>query len=156
MNPIDGYFRDFLFSPQNAGPRAAGIQAHIVDANFYFINIENPTEEPITMPRKIRLGVVTDYKEEGCYYTESDNASLAVQPPSQPGCTRAIPETILPNGVTVYGACGACSQIQAVVERYPDLWTDTGTSVQMPKEEYLSIPLVEDWQSKGSPPRFAR
>ena len=55
--PVD---RDLLFAPLNS-PTNAGIQAHLVDAEFYFVNVENPTEDPLVIPRKMRLGIITDY-----------------------------------------------------------------------------------------------
>ena len=146
--PVD---RDLLFAPLNS-PTNAGIQAHLVDAEFYFVNVENPTEDPLVIPRKMRLGIITDYQEEGCYYVEPENASLAVNPPSSRDPTVEVPETKLPNGVTVYGNNQVYQRIQSLVEKYPNLWKDTGKTADVPESEYMSIPLVDDWQAKG---RFA-
>ena len=72
--------QDFLFQPvlqglnlgQQRGPRA-----HIIDSNFKFVEVQNATDRPVVIPRKIRLGKVIDYKEEGCYAISSEEAHLA-------------------------------------------------------------------------------
>lgn len=36
-------------------------------------------------------------------------------------------------------------RLARVAERYPDLWRDKGTTVRVPEEDHMTIPLVEGW-----------
>ena len=72
--------QDFLFQPvlqglnlgQQEGPRA-----HIIDSNFTFVEIQNATDCPVIIPRKVCLGKVVNYEEKGCYAVSPDKAHLA-------------------------------------------------------------------------------
>lgn len=68
------------------------------------------------------------------------------------------PERKLANGVTIYGASDttmsdsaipdAYTQIKAVVNDYPHLFEDRGNVVDVPKSEWMDIPLLDDWRDK--------
>ena len=57
-------------------------------------------------------------------------------------------ETVLPNGVTVYGTSEAVTQLSAVIEEFAELWHDRGGAVDLPQEDWMHIPLRADWESK--------
>ena len=74
--------------------------------------------------------------------TQSAMLQLQTEPP--------IPETVLPIGVTMYGAQGneAVEKLTQVVNEFPEVWKDTGTFVDIPQEEWMKIPLRSDWESR--------
>ena len=57
-------------------------------------------------------------------------------------------ETVLPNGVTVHGSGEASRRLAAVVTEFADIWVDKGTSVNLPQEDWMRIPLKAGWESK--------
>src|SRR5438477_8984526 len=62
----------------------------------------------------------------------------------------SIPETVLPNGVTIYGTQESepVHKLTQVVSEFPKLWEDTGTFVNIPEDEWMRIPLLSDWESR--------
>ena len=60
------------------------------------------------------------------------------------------PETVLPNGITIYGApeSETVHKLTAVMEAFPDLWKDTGKFMDLPQDEWMRIPLRLDWESR--------
>lgn len=58
-------------------------------------------------------------------------------------------EHVLPNGITVYGSSPEeASQIASVAMEFPEIWTDQGTTVDIPEEEWMPIPLKPGVESK--------
>lgn len=53
-------------------------------------------------------------------------------------------EHVMPNGVTIYGTPDVAAAIAAVANDYPEIWTDQGTTVDIPEEEWMPIPLKSD------------
>ena len=47
----------------------------------------------------------------------------------------------LDNGITVYGKLTVAQQLAAVTEKYQDVFTDQGATVDIPEEEWMPIPL---------------
>ena len=58
---------------------------------------------------------------------------------------------MLPNGITVYSTPEVATAITTVASEYPEIWTDQGTTVNIPKEEWMPIPL-----KPGLPPKPTR
>ena len=97
--------------------------------------------------RKMRLGMVTDYDEEGFYLASKDMSSLAVNP-LESARDLSPKETKTPNGITLYGSPAVAAKLQTVIESYPNVWIDSGKAVDVPESEWLRIPLIKDWESK--------
>ena len=72
--------QDFLFQPTaqelKLGPQGR-LRTHVVDSNFTFIEIQNATNQPVALSRKMQLGRITDYKEKGCYAVSTNKTHLA-------------------------------------------------------------------------------
>jgi hypothetical protein len=66
-------------------------------------------------------------------------------------------ETVLPNGVTVYGLEGTLEvqQLADVVNSYPEIFQDSGGFVNIDQSEWMKIPLLDNWQEM-IPKRQAR
>ncbi len=58
-------------------------------------------------------------------------------------------ETVLDNGVKVYGDAVAIKQIANLVAEYPTIWESKGF-VQIPPEKWMTVPLKPSWESKVS------
>ena len=50
-------------------------------------------------------------------------------------------EHVPPNGVTIYGNNDVATAIADVAYQYPEIWTNQGTTVDIPEEEWMPIPL---------------
>ena len=62
----------------------------------------------------------------------------------------ATSETLLPNGVTIFGPTNSPDVIELtkVVKEYPKIWGDTGTSIDVSEDQWMKIPLRDDWESR--------
>lgn len=72
---------------------------------------------------------------------------------STPASTTVDPahEHVLSNGITIYGSTQEeAFQIAAVAMEFPEIWTDQGTTVDIPEEEWMPIPLKPGVDSKPS------
>ena len=59
----------------------------------------------------------------------------------------------MPSGITIYGDDTVAETLASVTAEFPELWGDRGTTAKIPKERYMLIPLVPDWQDKLLPPK---
>jgi hypothetical protein len=113
---------------------------HIADANFSFIQVINQSDKPVTVPRKTRLGVLSDYEDCRAYMFDSDAtldfAQTNMSPRTLPRlrkCDDKSKETKLPNGISVYGDPETTERLRKVIERH-DVWTDHGGYVDIPED----------------------
>ncbi len=167
--------RDFLFEPTGAANLC--LFAHIVDHEMTGVLARNESEHPVQIPKRFCLGSVTEMEYENCFQVEL-STEMAMTPPrrttswikkaaglaavgaaafaatvspnsASPDGTVGRHEMQLPNGVMVYGNPRECQALSDLVDEFPTLWVDQGF-VKVPKEEWMKIPLQENWQSKIS------
>ena len=157
--------RDLLFEPDCLDQLS--VFAHLVDHTMEAVYVQNDTDSPVLIPRNTRVGNVVEYEADGCFAVSCDNGDLAAKPPKRLGwikqglkaflATAAVfhttkePETILPNGVTVYGQGLALTKLSNVVTNNPKVWEDHGNIAKVPEEEWMDIPLLDDWQEQYKP-----
>ncbi|KAL8814451.1 MAG: hypothetical protein Q9191_008550, partial [Dirinaria sp. TL-2023a] len=87
--------RELMFTPYRQtstrfGADGDGILSHIVDANMCAMQVNNISNESVTVARNCRLGTVHEYEKEGCYAAMSEDAHLAAD--------TADPSTIMAGG----------------------------------------------------------
>ncbi len=76
--------RDFIFEPQTLDTLSAYV--YIVDYTVSSVFVRNDTDKPVTLPRRQKLGKVSDYKVTDCYAVDPENYELAIKVPKrQPG-----------------------------------------------------------------------
>ena len=79
----------------------------------------------------------------------SQGAFAMLADEDQHAATKPSPlETVMPNGVTIYGTGEAFDSLAAVASEFADIWTDRGGFVELPEEDWMRIPLKADWESK--------
>lgn len=106
------------------------------------------------LPRQRRVGWFTKaIAMLAATYTaasSSPTATLTVAPRPETAATR--PETVLPNGVTIYGPSNSpnVAELAKAVNDFPKIWNDAGTFANIPKDEWMKIPLRSDWENKIS------
>lgn len=193
--------RDFIFEP--AKHANFTLFSHVVDCNTTQILVRNDSPQPVQIPRRFRVGHVSELNYENCY--QVTDPDLAMRPasgangwfkkaftattmlstaftdisPMKPNTPvpahsdviskvpfqRAVPafpslqvavsndpsryETCLPNGVSLYGNNEEIREYTRLVDEFPSLWIDDGF-IDVPKEQWMTIPLKENWQSKVS------
>ena len=65
----------------------------------------------------------------------------------RPEVTRDKHDITLPNGVTIYGGDNTViNALTEVTKRYQDVWT-ASSFVNVPEEEWMRIPLKDDWET---------
>ncbi|KAJ9405571.1 hypothetical protein DTO045G8_6601 [Paecilomyces variotii] len=145
--------RDFLFEP-GYKQTTVSLTAHVADANFSFVQIDNPTSREWTIPKKTRLGLLHDFDYTSAFLAEPNAGTLASTPPATepqtpPAQTELSPhEQKLPNGVTVYGVKPSTrARFQKVIMQY-DIWRDRGF-VNVPENEWMTIKVTEDWEKEA-------
>ena len=148
--------RDFLFEPECHA--SLTMYCHLIDAGNVGIMVRNDTDSPIQIPRKFKLGNVSEIGFDNYFHVDMPEArDLAKLPPSSSIPTESIPrvishssqsfETQLPNGMMVYGDEHATKAFSDLVDEFPTLWKDEG-SVDVPMDEWMKIPLRSDWESR--------
>ena len=73
--------RDFLFEPQTLDQLSA--YAHVVDHTMSKVFVRNDSDRPIVLPRKQKLGSVTEYDGADCYALKPKNHDLAAKAPKR-------------------------------------------------------------------------
>lgn len=155
--------RDSTFTPEY---KHVTLYNHVVDANFSFVHAINLLDKPVVIPRKVRLGTISDLDEVSAYMAHEDAAELArvdqtnvlrIKPARAIG--EAKPQDIqtkLPNGVTVYGNDTVAVKLAEVVNRYSEVWENPGGFANVPENEWMRVPLIDDWQTKIKAMRLGR
>ena len=77
----------------------------------------------------------------GCAFTAAAS-SLITDPESTPSIAtdlRTNMETVMPNGITVYGDPSAYTRLSTVAETYPNIWNDIGGVIDVPESDWMPI-----------------
>jgi hypothetical protein len=90
---------------------------------------------------------------QGAYNVDSAEHGLAALRPD-PSAADPHLERKHDTGVTIYGEDEVAERLAEVVETYPEMWTDRGTVVDIPEEDYMPLPVVHDWETKVPPPKM--
>jgi RNase H-like domain found in reverse transcriptase/Reverse transcriptase (RNA-dependent DNA polymerase)/Integrase zinc binding domain len=138
--------RDYIFEPSQLN---FALYAHAVDSEFSFVHAQNQTNKPVTIPRATRLGTLAELDLLTAYQVDASAAGLAatIQPsPLKVIGTMTEKTTVTATGATIYGSGDVAKRLETVLQAY-DVWRDKG-QVDIPIENWMRIPLVDDWQSK--------
>ena len=83
--------------------------------------------------------------------------SLQTATSSMPSAASSTPividpslEHVMPSGITAYGPYDDAVRIANVANEFPEIWQDTGTTVDIPEEEWMPIPLKPGADPKPS------
>ena len=105
--------------------------------------LQKPLLKPsATSRQKLQASAERPYPMPHPSAVSQASSAPAIRQPS------AALETVLPNGVTIYGEPNVVAQLAAVVEEFADIWEDKGGSVDLPQEDWIRIPLRSDWETK--------
>lgn len=127
--------------------------AHLISHGTRKVLLRNDSPNAVLIPRKHRLGTVTEVRYEN-YFQAVLNPEAAEVPPKlasdQFNC-RAVAissvdpslETKLPNGIMIYGDEQAVRRISALVADFPTVW-DSSAFVDIPPERWITVPLKDD------------
>ncbi len=55
-------------------------------------------------------------------------------------------EQLYPDGITIYGDAITQQELRSIIDRYSDIWNNKGGTVKIPEKDYMTIPLVQDWE----------
>jgi hypothetical protein len=114
-----------------------------VDANLSFVHAINLSDKPIVIPRKARLGTVSDLEEVNACMAHQDAAEIAradqdsllrikaSHPLGESNPHRA--ERKMPNGVTIYGNDSVATKLADLVNRHPKFGKTPVASLTSPK-----------------------
>ena len=151
--------RDIMFHP--ATKANLTLFTHIVDHQTSKVLVRNTSSKTLCIPRRHKLGYLIDIAYDNCFLTNIQSALYAAtslpssyrplghsdKPPLLP--TNPFLETVLDNGVNVYGDAAAVRQIADLVVEYPTIWESQGF-VQIPLERWMTVPLKPSGESKVS------
>ena len=150
--------RDMLFEPTHAN-----FFAHVVDAQMFWIYANNATSVPIVISAKVKLGNLVECATDGYFLTLLTDANLALRGNQKLAARARLKKVLahhtsiseelkLASGVTVYDSDPeAGRQIAAVADSYPELWVDNGNVADVTEEEWMKIPLINNWQDVYKP-----
>lgn len=151
--------RDFLFHP---APQAnLTLYSHIMDYETSKILVKNASDLSLCEPCRHKLGHLLDMTYENNFLidTRSAYSAASVLPSSHPfsllGAELTLPpadalmETVLENGIRVFGDANVVRQISDLVTEYPSIWESQGF-VQIPPERLVKVPLKPGWEANVS------
>ena len=69
--------RDFIFVPKDA---PVSVFCHMVDSSTGAILVRNESDAPVMLKRNTRLGVFTEFDDDGCFAVEATEYDLALKP----------------------------------------------------------------------------
>ena len=158
--------RDLLFEPDC---RLADAYTSIVDHQLSSIELRNSSDKAVVIPRHTHLGRIVEYEADGCFLANPDLLRAGSKPTNwikssfqtllaataayhiSSGPT-SEPEQRLQNGVTVYrDTPTTVTALTEVTNRYPRLWEDNSNIANVPEDEWMEIPLLDNWKELYKP-----
>ena len=138
------------------------------------IEVRNDSDKAVILPRHTPLGQIVKYEADDCFLANPDlipragsskansrsswikstfqNLLAATAAYHIMSSTTVEPEHLLQNGITVYGSTTtAITALTEVAAHYPKLWEDNGNIANVPEEEWMEIPLLDNWQELYKP-----
>lgn len=138
--------KDYSFHPMKEhrlGPEG-GFFAHVADANLVAVQVRNTSSKPFVVPKNFKIGHLRDYVEEGCYLADPEDRHLAVVSSKIDLRKKISLDTVLPNGVTVYGDSSAVNRITTIVDEYSDIFRTVPGMVDVPQDQWMKINTISD------------
>lgn len=121
--------RDFCF--QSSAHPSFNIYTHLLDYINTNVVICNNSNRHIRLPKKQKLGIVTEIFFQNCFSTKLE-ANIAKTPPTKlvfRDCTGVnifapdlLRKTRLSNSIRVYGVTNVVTQISRLVNEFPSIW----------------------------------
>ncbi|KAH3989747.1 hypothetical protein HBH52_015990 [Parastagonospora nodorum] len=123
--------------------RAAGYTA-FMDSKTPAVLFRNDASTPVTIPTHSLLGYAHALDIDGCYRVSDDLAPGAAMAGAE-----GLEETPLDNGIHLFGHANSDNvrQLSPICNKYPALFTDRGTTIDVPEENHMRIPLIPGWEN---------
>lgn len=131
------------------------VEDAILDHALY-VSISNNTAIPKTINRRVYLGKLEDYSGEEAFFAplQDQTTSNTTDTPTPKrhytmGISRPanVPELTMENGTRVCNLYpDEAKAWQALLEKWKLVWTHRGP-LDIPEEEHMRVPLVENWQN---------
>ena len=149
--------RDYVFHSANDNRLNLDddILFHIVNANFFCVNIKNATNNSIVIFRRNRLRVLQKYENDDCYLISSKNAHLATDKWSTHTTKLTMRtflttsaennqqtkqyETTLVNEITIYESNETTSIFQNIAKKYFTLWKNDDKIINISAHRWMQI-----------------
>jgi hypothetical protein len=135
---------DLNFRPcRNSSTRATAYEGWMTSDSTHVL-VRNDTCAPVTVQKGARLGYAFMLDIDGCYRASKDlGVGAAI-----PGKTEAD-EIVQANGTHIYGKAGSqdVNELGQVCDKFPKLFSDRGTTVDIPVDRQMRIPLIPGWEN---------
>ena len=118
---------------------------YIVNANLFFIHVQNNLSISAMLSHHIKLKIVIEYKKKDCYTNSIENIKLVSL--SEHVQHINMFKMHLLNNITVYSSKFIKIVIFIkIIKTYSDLWHNQDITVNILKSDYLQISLKENWK----------
>lgn len=144
--------RNFFFHPVQK--LHLTLFAHLIGHGTGKVLISNDYPNAVLIPRKYRLGTVTEVMYENCFQAVFDLEAAKIAPKLASDqfnyCAVAISsvnpslKTKLPNGIMIYSNKQAVRRISALVANFSIVW-DFSAFVDISPKRWMTVPLKDDW-----------
>ena len=140
--PLPTAVGDFEFTSTLTNRHVRGYH-HVTDSSLHAVLVRNDATEPYVVDAFSKLGHLDELNCVGAYAVDVADYGLAALRPLDTTVDLAL-ERVHPSGVTIYGDDTAYAQIAAIVEDYPELFTDRAATVDVPPTDHMPIPFRQD------------
>jgi len=160
--------RDFIFEPLLPRSKLV-VPSQVVDAQFSYVDAVNETDKVQVIRKRDRIGKVLEADYTSAYQVTSGATELATQatqhsphestslkvhqalslrsmesvsPTTTEYSKQPNLETVLPNGIIIYGTPEVADTLRQVCEAY-DIWSDPRV-VNIPQDRWMRLPVIPD------------
>ena len=131
--------RDYIFEPTREE-----VYTHVVDSTVSFVCIQNCNSTSMWIGDCTCVEILTEYEEKECYSVKIEDHMLTFKYTSVK-VDWTCSETKLKNEVTVYENAETVTVLSDVINKYPQIWEDSGHTVDISESDHMSISLMTDW-----------
>lgn len=106
--------------------------------------MRNESSLPIIVHKSTNLGRLVEFEQQACYQVSSEEHVWAAKGDIKVEMASDEYQTILPNDPHACGSPNEVAKLRSLVEEFAVLWEDTGRTVTLPQDDWMTIPLNND------------
>ena len=121
--------------------------AHIVDVFVWFVYVKNDFNTSLEISRHAHMNQLVEFEKQDCYQISSEDHVWAINENIKIDTFENNSQSKLINEMNVYDDFDEVVKLQSFVDEFVILWENTNKTINLSKNEWMTISLSSDWNS---------
>ena len=125
----------------------SNIYAYIVDVFVWFVYVKNDFNTSLKTFRHAHMSQLVEFEKQNCYQINFENHVWAINENIRNDTFENNSQSQLANEINVYDNFDEVIKLQSLVDEFVILWENTNKTINLSKNEWMTISLNSDWNS---------